>query len=326
MDANSHDLTIRLLGGLRVQVAGRELPELGRWKRPAELLEILALAPGHAVHREWVQDRLWPELDCEAAGNNLHGTLHSLRRLLEPELCHGCQSAFLVLEAGVLRLRSPGLLWIDVEAFDLAASLALSSGEIARYEAALALYTGDLLPERPYTECLATHRDALRSRYLLLLHELAGLYEGEGRIGDAVRILDRLVAVEPADEDAVADLMRLYAVLGQRHQALRHYQQLCRALRRELDCDPDPRIVQLRDHISRSRNPGGCSPLPMLTSRERQVTDLLARGLTNHSIALQLGMSIRTAETHVSRVLRKLDVYSRDQVAVRIRTATELAG
>jgi DNA-binding SARP family transcriptional activator len=264
-------------------------------------------------------------LDCEAAANNLHGTLHSLRRLLEPDLCHGCQSAFLVLEAGVVRLRSPGLLWIDVEAFELAASLALSSGEVARYEAALALFTGDLLPERPYSECLATHRDALRSRYLLLLHELASLYEAQRRPNDAVRVLERLVAVEPADEDAVADLMRLYTVLGQRHQALRHYQQLCRALRRELDCDPDPRIVQLRDHISRTRNPSSCSPLPLLTSRERQVTDLLARGLTNHSIALQLGMSIRTAETHVSRVLRKLDVYSRDQVAVRIRTATERA-
>ncbi|WP_430331662.1 ATP-binding protein [Rhodococcus sp. ACT016] len=54
---------------------------------------------------------------------------------------------------------------------------------------------------------------------------------------------------------------------------------------------------------------------PALTRRERQVADLVARGLTNREIAETLVISQRTAEGHVERVLAKLGYGSRAQIA-----------
>ncbi|MBL1097777.1 ATP-binding protein [Streptomyces coffeae] len=54
---------------------------------------------------------------------------------------------------------------------------------------------------------------------------------------------------------------------------------------------------------------------PRLTRREQQVTALLARGLTDKEIAAKLVISPRTAQGHVHRILAKLGVSTRTQVA-----------
>lgn len=50
--------------------------------------------------------------------------------------------------------------------------------------------------------------------------------------------------------------------------------------------------------------------LASLTRREREVFDLTALGLHTAQIALQLGISRRTVETHRARIFRKLDAHS----------------
>lgn len=53
---------------------------------------------------------------------------------------------------------------------------------------------------------------------------------------------------------------------------------------------------------------------PTLTDREIEVVSLLAKGLSNKAIAQKLGISRRTVEGHVSRVLAKADVTSRTEL------------
>jgi DNA-binding NarL/FixJ family response regulator len=60
--------------------------------------------------------------------------------------------------------------------------------------------------------------------------------------------------------------------------------------------------------------------LDQLTPREREVLRLIARGYTYKEIARDLYISIKTVETHVSSVLRKLQLSTRHQLA---RWATE---
>ena len=60
--------------------------------------------------------------------------------------------------------------------------------------------------------------------------------------------------------------------------------------------------------------------LDPLTPREREVLRLIARGYTYKEIARELYISIKTVETHVSSVLRKLQLSTRHQLA---RWATE---
>jgi DNA-binding CsgD family transcriptional regulator len=58
-----------------------------------------------------------------------------------------------------------------------------------------------------------------------------------------------------------------------------------------------------------STSPGGITP------REREVLELLVRGLTNRQIAATLSITEKTAEGHVSNILAKLGVASRGQAA-----------
>ena len=58
-----------------------------------------------------------------------------------------------------------------------------------------------------------------------------------------------------------------------------------------------------------STSPGGITP------REREVLELLVRGLTNRQIAAMLSITEKTAEGHVSNILAKLGVASRGQAA-----------
>ena len=60
--------------------------------------------------------------------------------------------------------------------------------------------------------------------------------------------------------------------------------------------------------------------LDQLTPREREVLRLIARGYTYKEIARELFISVKTVETHVSSVLRKLQLSTRHQLA---RWATE---
>jgi len=47
-----------------------------------------------------------------------------------------------------------------------------------------------------------------------------------------------------------------------------------------------------------------------LTPREREIVQLLAEGLTNKEVATTLHISVKTAETHRTNIMRKLDLHS----------------
>lgn len=59
-------------------------------------------------------------------------------------------------------------------------------------------------------------------------------------------------------------------------------------------------------------------PIGQLTAREREVLQLLAEGKTNKEVGHLLGISVKTAETHRARVMRKLSI---DSVADLVRYA-----
>jgi NarL family two-component system response regulator LiaR len=62
--------------------------------------------------------------------------------------------------------------------------------------------------------------------------------------------------------------------------------------------------------------PAGAAPGEQLTPREREVLALLARGMSNKRIALELGVAEKTVKTHVGHVLAKLAVADRTQAAL----------
>ena len=77
----------------------------------------------------------------------------------------------------------------------------------------------------------------------------------------------------------------------------------------------DPQVARMLAQRIRSRKPEADLREP-LTDREREVLRLVAKGRSNKEIAADLSITERTARTHVSNILGKLDLASRTQAAL----------
>jgi DNA-binding SARP family transcriptional activator len=252
-----------LLGGFQVSVGSRTITQ-NTWhlRKAAALVKLLALAPSHRMHREQVLDLLWPEANRRAASNNLRTTLHAARKVLDPAM----GARYLASENESLVLSTGGELWVDAEAFEEAARVARHSQEPATYEAALDLYAGELLPTDRYEEWAEEHRRRLQEMYLALLLELARLHQEHADYHSAIEALRRVVWQEPTREEAHAGLMRRYALLGSKGEALAQYGRLEEVLARELGTEPAASSRALREEIaaaaSHPKRPHRSAPRP----------------------------------------------------------------
>src|SRR5215203_2646762 len=255
-------LRIWLLGGFKVSVGSRSIGEQEWHLRTAvSLLKLLALAHGHRLHREQAMDLLWPDLEPKAALNNLNYALHVGRRTLEPSALAGsAASRYLHLQGEQLVLCLDSPLWVDAEAFEEAAVTARHALEPAAFRAAIDLYTGELLPGDRYEAWVEERRAELRGLYLSLLLALATLYEERKEFELGIEALSRVVAVEPTHEAAQVGLMRLYAVLGRRREALGHYERFRETLLGEFGTEPEAATTRLQQEIWAGAFPPADSP------------------------------------------------------------------
>ena len=121
-------LEVRLLGRFEVLVDSRPVPaDAWAQRRAADLVKLLALAPGHRMPRDEVLEMLWPKLGADAAASNLHKAASYARRAL------GDRGA-VVLRGGMVELAPAAEVTTDVERFERGDDSA---------------YGGELLPDEP---------------------------------------------------------------------------------------------------------------------------------------------------------------------------------
>lgn len=157
-------VSVILLGGFAASVGGEPVPDrTWRLRKARELVKLLALAPGHRLHREQVMDVLWRDRDPAAATNNLHQAVYVARRAL------GARA--IELREEMLRLTAE----VDVDQLEIAAAEARDGGTHPGYEAALSLYRGELLPENRYEDWVDERREELAELAQALAEELAAL-------------------------------------------------------------------------------------------------------------------------------------------------------
>jgi DNA-binding CsgD family transcriptional regulator len=165
---------------------------------------------------------------------------------------------------------------------------------------------------------------------------IAGIAVGRGRSEAAGKLARGRVAAASADPGAatlLADAAEQFARVNLPLDAARARLELARALsdtERELAIDVARRAHRelgdlgadreaavaaavLRSLGAKSRP--GPRALDLLTKREQEVLRLLGEGLSNADIATRLFISPKTAEHHVGRILRKLDLRSRAEAA-----------
>jgi predicted ATPase/DNA-binding SARP family transcriptional activator/DNA-binding CsgD family transcriptional regulator len=253
-DQGPEAVRIKLLGGFRVSVGSRTIrQDEWRSKNAAALLKLLALAPGHRLHREQAIDLLWPDSARGKASNNLRQVLYSARRVLDP--ASSSPKRYLSLQDEHLVLCPDGQLWVDVNAFEEMATSARRSRDPAAYKVAVELYAGELLPEDRYEEWAEGRRNELHQLCLALLLGRAGLYQERGEHALAIEVLRKATGEEPTLEEAHASLMRLHALSGRPERALAQYERLRNALQKGIGTQPAKATRRLRDEIAAGRLP-----------------------------------------------------------------------
>jgi predicted ATPase/DNA-binding SARP family transcriptional activator len=324
-------LQIRLLDGFVVirdgaPVRAREW----RLRKARTVVKLLALTPDQRLHRDVLLDALWPGRDPVSAVNNLHQVLHVARRVLAGD---GPAAGLLELRDDVVVLHARGPVDVDVRRFERLTAQARATGQLDDLRAAVAEYTGDLLPEDRFENWAVRRREELRGIFCDLLVDLAegaaGLAERAGRAGagayeaESLAAVQRALSVDPLHERAVRGLMLRLVAGGRRSEALARYERLREGLREAYGTDPDPATRRLyRDLLTGddgepppADRPAGPrvsrhNLAPALTSfvgREREIADV-GRLLEHGGLITLTGVGgagkTRLAEEVARRLLR----------------------
>lgn len=211
-------VAITVMGSFEVAVD--DVPTAARdWTRrdAATLVKILALAPGHRLHREHLMDRLWPGVPPDRSAARLHKAAHFARRAT-------ARAEAIALRHDLVWLFPDSEVIVDAIRFEQLARAALVNGDRDAALHALSWYRGEMLPGDRYADWASERRESLHLRRLDLLR-----VAGEWR---------ELAEIDQTDEEAHVKLMRRHLAAGQAPAAIRQYEHLQRMLERHVSATP----------------------------------------------------------------------------------------
>ncbi|MFJ8692787.1 ATP-binding protein [Streptomyces roseolilacinus] len=170
-------------------------------------------------------------------------------------------------------------------------------------------------------------RDAPAARAALTVCR-ALLAEADGRTGEAVTLLARAEEAwrrlrRPFDAARAAEARGRCMFHGRREEAeatIRGVVATYQDLGARWDVARCHRLLRRHDIVTTHRR-GRLGYGNRLSPREEEVAALVAQGRANREIAESLVLSTRTVEHHVARIMRKLDVASRTDIAAAHRRA-----
>lgn len=236
-------IKLHLLGTVDLRSDGVEVRSvLAQPKRLALLAYLASAAPRGFHSRDTLLALFWPESDGERARNSLRQALHQLRRSLGDEVIVGRGDR----EVGL----DPERFWCDAAAFDQAV-------EEGRFEDALKLYRGDLLPgffvdDAAEAERWLEEERARRRRAAVdAAFRLAEREEARGEWRAAALWAERALAFVPSEEAALRRLMVLLERAGEPAAALAAFAEFERRLEGEYGLAPSAETLRLADQLRR---------------------------------------------------------------------------
>jgi predicted ATPase/DNA-binding SARP family transcriptional activator len=174
---------------------------------------------------------------------NLRQVLSQLNQHLSP---------YLTITRQTIAFNQAASSWVDVTEFEAGVT---ARSDIGRLQAAAALYQGDFLDgfyldDAPHFDgWVLGQRARLRQAALAVLHHLVTHFADQGAYETAITYIRQLLAIEPWQEEAHWELMRLLALSGQRSAALVQYEMCRRILAEEMDVEPSAETQALYEAI-----------------------------------------------------------------------------
>lgn len=249
----SYTLRVRTLGSFALWRGDQEVKDRDwRSSKARQLFQILITERGKTMPREWLLETLWPEMDAEAAANNLRVTINRMSKAIEPDRPDGAPSSYLVQQADTYTFNLAADYELDSMAFVTAAEEGREADlnghrqiAVIAYRRAIGLYGGPYLPDNMYEDWTVVERE----RLLLLFNEtairLGNLLLEEGLAHEAIGLGWRVLEHDQAQEDAYRLLMNAHLYLGERSTALRLYNRCVAVLAQDLGVEPLPETAAL---------------------------------------------------------------------------------
>ncbi|MEN8234880.1 MAG: AAA family ATPase [Actinomycetota bacterium] len=206
------------------------------------LLAYLASEPGRPSHRAVLAEMLWPERPEGAALSNLRHVLSVLRRALGDR---ERDSQHLETDRSNVALVAGPEVWVDLAEFERLADTPVDEeGAVEAWESAVQLWRGSLLEDIhvragvEWDEWVIVTAERARRHLAGALRSLVTHHERAGDWSRAIPVAERLAEVDPWDERAHRQLMRLLAGSGDPARALAHFAALSDRLEAELGAVP----------------------------------------------------------------------------------------
>jgi DNA-binding NarL/FixJ family response regulator len=122
----------------------------------------------------------------------------------------------------------------------------------------------------------------------------------------------------PAQEDVIAFIQAGASGFIVKDATLDDFVRTIRSVAEGADVVPPALTGTLLSHIvdqAVTRSPAGVLEAVKMTKREREITTLIADGMSNKEIAQRLNIATYTVKSHVHNILEKLALHSRLQIA-----------
>jgi DNA-binding SARP family transcriptional activator len=254
-------LSLSLLGPFQAMLDGKPIVAFESNKVRA-LLAYLAVEADRPHPREALAGLLWPDFPDQAALSNVRYALSALRQAIGDRQA---EPPFLLISRDAVQFNLASEAWVDV--LDLGLRIANAGlgrdrsapidcqSAIESLKSAIALCRGSFLEgfsvgdAAPFEEWALLKREQLARQVFQVLHCLATAHERRGEYDQAQAYAWRQVELEPWNEEAHQQLMRLLAQGGQRSAALVQFHICRRLLAKELDIEPGPDTVALYERI-----------------------------------------------------------------------------
>ena len=253
------DLQIRLLGQFQVSLDGEVVSGFVSDKARA-LLAYLAAEAHHPHRRETLAHLLWPDKPDTRARGNLRRALANLRQAVGDV---NAKPPCLVVTHQDIKFDLSPRVWVDVEILSHIHDLAKENPEnIAQYHEVLKIYQGEFLagfnlPDSlPFDEWALIKREQFSRKMVAILQRAIYYFEKRGEYESALPFAWRHVELEPWQERARRQLMRLLLHSGRRDEALNQYRDLESALQKNLKIKPSGKTRILYEKILEGKGYG----------------------------------------------------------------------
>jgi LuxR family transcriptional regulator, maltose regulon positive regulatory protein len=217
-------------------------------QKPLALLKLLICHGGISVPEHFLTETLWPDAEGDNAKSSFSTTLGRLRRILGDEKVLQYSDRHLTL--------NPDLCWVDLWSFEKElAPIRKHGSDLSmvrlRLNRLIELYRGPFLFGEKNEQDYALARERLSQKFETAVLRLVIHLEEAGHLDEAIEAYENCLERESTIESFYGNLMRCYAALGMKQNALQTFNRCQKVLSRILGVTPSQKVREMKRNIEK---------------------------------------------------------------------------